>query len=350
MTWGQDDYAVTFGSPQLSVMYRADIFDALDLAAPTTWQEYAELARLLDDPAKLGELNPPADQPWSGVAEPRGPGWGGQLLLARAAAYTRHPRRYSTLFQISSMEPLIHSEPFVKALTELVEANKYGVDEPDDLSPTDAYRALLDGRCAMAIGWPSDVAFAADETPATRLSIRFAELPGSAEVYNFTNSTWEARRAGDDHHVPLLNVDGRIGSVTRESPRRRAAQQFLIWLTSQRNSAAISPRSIHTTMFRSSHTSNPEPWAGAQLDAAGAASYGDLIRQVNQRRIWFYSPRIPGREEYLAALDKAVAEAIAEQSPQDVLRRASQQWNAINARRGVEQQRQCYEESLRVGA
>ena len=92
-------------------MYRADLFEKQGLQPPSTWTEFDDVVRRLTR-SELGEWAPPGGQPWSAVVQPIGEGWGGRVLLARAAAYASHPSQFSTLFDYTTMEPLITGPPF----------------------------------------------------------------------------------------------------------------------------------------------------------------------------------------------------------------------------------------------
>ncbi len=193
VNWGQTSFAVTFGSPQLVLMYRADLFRQRGLQPPETWDEYAGLIGQLQRQT-LAELAPPEDQPWSAVAEPWAAGWAARVLLARAAAYARHPSQYSLLFELRTGEPLIAGEPFQLALKELVGAAQFNVERPFDLGPAEAKDALLAGRTAMAWCWASHAngkerLLALPED----VLVGFAELPGANRVYNFAETTWDQR-------------------------------------------------------------------------------------------------------------------------------------------------------------
>jgi multiple sugar transport system substrate-binding protein len=60
-----------------------------------------------------------------------------------------------------------------------------------------------------------------------------------------------------------------------------------------------------------------------------------------------FSPRLPGREEYLTALDQAVHHAIrGDQTPQQALTNAANEWEKITGRLGIEPQRKAYVRSL----
>src|SRR5205823_11318343 len=98
---------------------------------------------------ELGDLAPAKESPWRGAVEPLGGGFAAQLLLARSAAYAAHREQVSPLFELSSLRPLISEPPYIRALTEL--AVQPGGIEDKPLSPAEAYREILAGRCAMAI-------------------------------------------------------------------------------------------------------------------------------------------------------------------------------------------------------
>lgn len=345
VAWGKKTYAFSLGSPQLTLLYRADIFKRLELSPPRTWDEYQALAARLADRNQLGELASPAGAEWVGACEPLGPGWAGQMLLARAAAYARNPGRYSTLFDYNSMEPLIESAPFVRALGELVAAAKTNSSFPQVNTPEEARQAFLQGRCAMAVTWPTH----ADAATTSDLPVAasFAELPGADDFFNATEQLWQPRENEQTRRIPLLAIDGRLGSVTTESRRSRQALNFLVWLTSREISGEVAPYSRHTTMFRASQLDQPARWIDTGLESQSAPAYANVVRESQLRPVWLFSVRIPGRDEYLSALDAAVERALSgKQSPADALHEAADRWREITARRGLETQRAAYERSL----
>ena len=62
---------------------------------------------------------------------------------------------------------------------------------------------------------------------------------------------------------------------------------------------------------------------------------------------WLGALCLPGRTEYLAALDAAVASAVrGRKSPAEALRDAAAQWRQITARLGLDRQRTAYRRSL----
>jgi multiple sugar transport system substrate-binding protein len=394
-TWGEKTYGLPLGSPQLVLYYRADLFDRLGISPPQTWRQYrdvlAQLAPLTaantgtsatEDPtaAGAGPVDGMPEVPsgnGSGVestvrfatVEPLGPGWAGQVLLARAAPYARHRNQYSTLFDYTSMRPLIDGPPFVRALEELVAAAEYGPPQPWTITPEASRHLFGTSETAMALSWPTRIENAADvpemsdpavgdsdmeksdpAVPQTRApTIGIAALPGAVDVYQFLNESWEQRSKNEPQRVPLLAIAGRLGSVTRQTPRSRRAFSVLAWLSGREWSGLIAPSSSATTLFRSTHVPASRAWVPGTMDAATGGMYAELVETTQSSPIWLVSLRVPGRGEYMAALDAAVHRALRkEATPVQALQQAAATWREITDRRGRDRQRDAYQRSIGV--
>ncbi len=385
--WGKEAVGVPFGSPVLVIYYRADLLEKLGRQPPRNWAEYQKLAALVSDRKNLGDAAPPDEAPWQGAIEPLGPGWAATVLLARAAPYVSHRENYSTMFRIDSMEPLIDGPPFVRALEELVATASLG--SPDQLTydPGAVRAAFWQGRCAMALTWPTAAEYApgnedstAPESPpeatdsteepvaadnsagvevaspnespqpgaatVSPLSVGLAELPGSAENYDMAEQTWEPRRENEDPHVPLLGTAGRMGLVLGSCQWPEAAFQLLFWLSDEQ-ATQVSPASPATTLFRTAQVESPKSWVEDRMPAAAAAQYAEMTREILCRPQWMFALRIPGRAKYLAALDEAVHRAVrGEQSPEESLRQAAETWRQITDELDPDEQRKAYWLSL----
>ena len=343
--WASRVTAVPFGSPVLVCYYRPDLLEKLHREPPRTWAQYQEVAVLASDRTKLGAAAPPADKPWSGAIEPLGPGWAGLTLLARAAGYATHPDNYSTLFNIDTMKPLVDGPPFVRALDELVAAAKTAT--PDELTydPAAVRGAFWLGRCALAITWPT----AADKSVSAEpgFPVGFAELPGSADVYDPARGRWEPRREGKEVHVALLDVAGRLGLLHSATSRPAESLRLLLWLSGRKWSPQVCAASPATTLFRQSHLTNPKAWVERPVSARAAAEYAQQTAKTLSGQPRLFALRIPGRAEYLAALDTAVQEAVRARKPsQDALRDAAAAWNKVTDRLGRRSQQRAYWASL----
>ena len=348
--WGDQVYAVPLGSPSLLVIYRPDLFEKLAVKPPETWEQYAALCERLSKSREL--LAGPGDKEanWCAVAEPLGPGWASQTLLARAAAYARHRSYFATLFDLRSMDPLIASPPFVKALEELVAAARLGSPEATKLGPADVWRLLCSGRCAMGLTWPTSAAISApgeDAGPVRPGLLAAAACPAAVQTYHIGDQQWQARESTESGRVTLLSVAGRLGSVVKGSSRASAAASLLVRLSSAEWSRDISPRSPDTTLYRNSQVPAAQAWTGESFSAEAATAYGELTQQALQQTLTVDSIRLPGRARYLTALDEAVHAAIrGDRPPAECLTEAANQWRKITAELGLENQRRAYWRSL----
>ena len=345
--WGGQLYASSFGSPTLNLFYRADLFEKLGISPPTTWSEYGQIAeefsRVGNVPA--GEMSESAT--WFAAAEPLGPSWSGIMLLARAAAYAKHPNNYSTLFRYRSMEPLIAGPPFVRALEELVAAAEFGSPEAAEHTPRDCRRLFVEGQCAMALTWPCHEEEDAQSNLSHIESTAFTELPGSTEVFHIQDARWQERGNLEDPRVSLLVVSGRLISVTTSSRRTSAAFRTMGLLTGSELGSAISPHSDSTMVYRQSQLSDLASWFPFRASSSVVRQYREVVESTQSRVAYLCSLRIPGRSQYMGELDRAVHRALSgEESPGEALAHVAQCWQKITKSLGVEQQSIAYRKSL----
>lgn len=352
-TWGDEPLAVPLGSARLLLYYRADLLRTLGREPPTSWGEYQELAALLADRSQLGEAAPPADQPWYGTIEPLAPGFAGLTLLARAAPYAKHREHYSALFNMETMEPLINGPPFVRALEELVVAAKLGPPADQRLTPGEIRTAFWKGQCGLALVWPtaspSDYEVRARDPQA---EVGFAALPGSREVWEPLAKFWDSRDPGESGRVVPVAPWGRLGAVTRKARSELIAPgfQFLLALSTEPWCHQASAFSGQTTLFRQTQIAQARNWVEREVPPPAARAYGNLVRELLAEPETLDALRMPGRDQYLAALDQAVWQAIAgELTPQEALAAAATQWRAITEGYQTPGQRRHYQRSLGLG-
>lgn len=337
VTWGEKVYAFSFGVPQLVLMYRKDVFEQLKLASPNTWKEYQQtLDRLSAVSAESG-----AGQV---AIEPLAAGWASQMLLARAAAYARQRNRYWTLFNYETMEPMINGPPFRRALSELtVAAGKRSGAATH--TPETARQELLAGRCLMAITWPCG----RDKVTAdNNVEVAFAPLPGCHQIYNLGSKQWDDLRNDDVARVSFFGFDGRLGSVLTSSAHPHDAFNFLAWLTGNKRSESICTKSTHTAPFRQSHKKKASLWVGEARTTESAEQYFATVASSKGEPLRLAALPIPGRDEYLAALDQAVQESLQGTNPAAALDAAAAKWRQVTKRLGSEKQKTAYKRSLGI--
>jgi len=347
MRWGGKTLATPLGSPQLLLAYRADVFEKHGLAPPHDWAEYqqaidqlAKWTAAADSKTTEGVSRYPA-------IEPLADGWAGQLLLVRAAAYAMHRDQVSPLFRFDTMAPLIDQPPYVRALEELVGASKLGGFADERMTPADAFKALRTGRCAMALTWATSN-LDDSSTGENDAAIRFALLPGARQAYRFATKTWEERGVDENPHVPLLAASGRMAAACAASSDAKRAQGFVIWLAGRDVSQQTGPHSMATTLFRRGQIPASGRWTGS-LSPETSRQYAETLAQSLSLPKAFPGLTIPGRVEYLAALDEAVRQALEGKPAADALAGAAKKWSAITEKLGVESQRRANARSLGQG-
>jgi multiple sugar transport system substrate-binding protein len=352
VAWGKEIMAVPFGSPVLCCYYRADLLEKLHRRPPKTWAQYQDLAKLLAQENPQGKDKSSA---WAATIEPLASGWAGLTFLARAASLAKNRDNYSTLFNMETMEPLIAGPPFVQAMEDLVAAAKLGPKDPLRHTPTTAREAFWNGQCGMALTWPTGTGDnkedkkTAKDSQKTKEGIRvgFVELPGSKRVFNTGSGVWDTRTDEESLYVPLLAIAGRIGVVGAKSSNTDAAFQLLLWLSDSTMSPQISAKSPDTTLFRKSNLQSPGPWVEKQVPALTAVRYADVTEATMRHEQWLGALRMPGRAEYLAALDEAVAQTVrGEKSAMNALLQAEKKWRTVTERLGVDRQKAAYRHSL----
>jgi multiple sugar transport system substrate-binding protein len=344
MKWGDKTFAGPLGSPQLLLAYRADVFEKAQISPPKTWSEYQRAIEKLRDRAALGGLAQAEGQPWLASIEPLAEGWAGQLLLARAAAYAMHRDQVSPLFRFETMTPLIDQPPYRRALEELVTATKKAGSGGERMTPQAALTELRAGRCAMALTWPS-AELVDSSSRSADATVRFAMLPGATEAYRFATKSWEKRGEEDSIHVPLLAISGRMAAISATSAEPRRAESLVLWLAGSDVSQQVAPHSLSTTLFRQSQLANSSRWTGG-LPAEASRQYAETLAQTLSLPRSFPGLTLPGREKYLAALDKAVLQALGGKAADEVLAEAAKQWGEITAELDVDKQRRANARSL----
>jgi multiple sugar transport system substrate-binding protein len=244
------------------------------------------------------------------------------MLLARAAAYACHPHQEGVLFDAQTMQPRIAEEPFIRAMEEWRQE-----------------RALA----TLATETTTNSNVAGDET-SDRLV--WAELPGSDRTFNRSTAAWDVLPGGS-RQVPLL-ADGWLVAVTTTTRNATSAFDLAAWLASGDISAQLAPAFNTMLPCRRALLSNGRRRAGSPIWTHKPA-IAKVVESVMTRGEGLVVPRIPGVDQYLAALSEAVETALRGDQPAiTALQVAAQQWDRITDRLGRDGQRRAYLAHLNI--
>jgi ABC-type glycerol-3-phosphate transport system substrate-binding protein len=214
-------------------------------------------------------------------------------------------------------------------------------------SPQQALAEIINGNTAMALTWVAPGTDVKDGKLAGKLA--FTLLPGDSQAYRFATKTWESRGEEENIHVPLLSVSGRMAAVASNSADPRRAQSFVLWLSDRGVSQQVGPHSAATTLFRQSQIATSTRWTGS-LPAEVSRQYAEVLASSLELPRAFPGITIPGRADYLSALDKAVIDAVTgKQSPKEALAAVAARWKEITDKLGADSQRRANARSLGQG-
>jgi hypothetical protein len=148
--------------------------------------------------------------------------------------------------------------------------------------------------------------------------------------------------------VPVLGVGDRLAAVTSSSRNAASAFKLLAWLATPDVSSQLAGAGDGTMPVRRSLASSPT-WYDAKLNASERTDLGKTLGSALSGNECLIVPRIPGVDEYMAALDQAVTDvAVDKVEPAEALKKASAQWEKITDARGRESQRQAYLKHLGI--
>jgi ABC-type glycerol-3-phosphate transport system substrate-binding protein len=359
--FGKTAYGVSLGNPAPVLIYRADIFDELKMKPPRTWIDYLGAIERINtiyslhgaaDPRKPADGVNPAQaalHPVSATCEPLNGDWAARNLLMRSASLIRRHGAISTLMDIDTLEPEIDKQPFVDAMQSLIAARQTSPLPWESMLPADVEQAMVDGKCAMAITWPTknrSASAIANIDPKQRLMI--AAIPGSQQVFDYQENGWKDRDANAAISVPLFGGSGMVASVARSSREPFTSFRLLALLSGTEMSRSFVGSSDHFVPYRYSQLTDENLYMSSAYERAAATAYATVVKSWHDEKLYLQAPRIPGSEQYMAALNQAVKESLQGDAPAAALQKAAQQWRSITKSRNFKQQKQAFEDSLNL--
>lgn len=239
--------------------------------------------------------------------------------LAWAAPHAVHRSRVATLFDSDTFQPRLTEPPFVRALESYVAEDRGG-----------------EGR----IVWPRR------REP---LNGRFTPqvMPAAEEVYDPIAEQWEAvaELPLNGRFATLVASSGRLIAVTRSSRNAATAFRYATWLVGPENAREVSSASNHVANCRGSFARVGDAWRDSKSRELARQFSQSAAEALRMPRL-LIAPRLPGAERYLRLLGNKVRDAIDGEPPEDALREAASEWEAISQEIGREEQHQAYLRSV----
>jgi multiple sugar transport system substrate-binding protein len=309
------------------------------LEVPRTWQELNEVARFFQ-----GRRTPDGSVV-AGIAEVTvSDALLGNQFIKRAAPYAKHPQVGGGFyFDLETMEPLVNTPGFVRALEDFVAARDLHPPGGRTFDFPAVIRSFGRGEAVFSDSW--DDPFVQAMEPGSRLRNRVgaALSPGSREVWNRRTGRWDW--FPEVNRVPYI-VYGWTSAVARSSRHQEAAFDFLGFYANPENHASdLLVGRFGMNPFRRADLDKGFWMRRAGWDEPVAASYVDTLDRMSRSRNRVLDLRIHLGQQYVYALSVGVYRALTgRESPQAALDEVAERWRQITARVGVERQRAAYRE------
>ena len=338
--YGGKSWAVSLGSPSLALIYRADVFEQLELQPPQTWKQYERLCQQLDDAGELrGESGDPLPtatlEPWAGP-------WAGHMLMARAASAMRLRGRVANEFRLGSIDPLIGSSPYVRCLQNMQSVLGGRDVQSMELTPSACLQSIAAGQAAMAVCWP----VAGLELDEVSPALRIAPLPQMDETYDVSRERWMKKDPGQEP-ITYLGHTGWMVSISKECAEINEAELFIAWLASPQIEKVLWSTQPDCSVSRMSQVADPYIWCDEKMPRQVIEDYVQLVAEDSELALVSYALRIPRADTYMNALANAVRNGVQPGADAaECLADAARDWNDISKDVGLTKQSVMYAESL----
>ena len=365
LVWGGRAYALPLLGDAWLCFFRADLvrdpahqaaFRAKygrPLAAPATWDEYADIADYFNRQPRPGIARPcpslpplpmadeDLDREFYSVAVP----------LARRAVREDQKKPAHSVdlssfhFDLTTGKPRIAEPGFVAALRLLQRLRQYRPTEPQRDPP----KAFTRGEAVLCLAQPAWVGrFQASDSP-VRGQFGVCPVPGSRQVYPDHPGSPQGVAGGNQ--VPYVGAGGWLAVVPKDAPRPDAAFDLLAELTGPQTSQQIVlDPDWGGGAFRRQHLDNFAGWDAFGLDRRGTEALRDSVRQMAEHPK-LINPvvrlRVPEQADYQRTLVENLRTALTKNTDAAAaLAEAVKRWETIQQRKDAQTRRAEYRLSL----
>ena len=355
---GAERYSVPLDGDVLMGYYRKDALEndahkqkfkakyGYDLAPPTTWKQYRDIAAFFNGWDWSGD-----GKPDFGVLEAQGPkDVGPFILVSRVASYAANPKVPGGLFfDPDTMEPSVNNPGWVQALQDWVDIKKFGPPEMATMGGGTMRGNFVAGNYALAIDW-ADVGIQAQDESASIVKgkLGYFMLPGSPRVWNIKTKAWD--QFPEPQRAPYMGWGGWHGSVAANSKAPDAAWDFLNFIDSNENALrAVTTPGTARNPYRKQHFSDLKRWEEAAVKYKDPAQYLEVQQESFTHPNTQYDLRIPKAGRYFEVLDNWMQQALAgTKTPKQALDKTAEEWKRITAEAGLDKQKQLYRDLYQI--
>ena len=358
--WGDVAYQVPVDGDRHYLQYRKDLLQdprfrkefkqetGKPLQVPQTWPELQDIARFFHGRKLHTDNATGAQTSISGLVEVTvSDALLGNQFIKRAAPYAKHPDvKGGFYFDLQTMQPLINTPGFVRALEDFVAAQDLYPSGGQSMNFPQVIQAFGRGEAVFSDSWDDPFIQAMEPDNPLRNKVAAALSPGSREVWNRTTGQWD--HFPDVNYVPYI-VYGWTSAVARSSLHKQAAFDFLgFYANKQNHQADLLVGRFGMNPFRQSDL-DERFWierAGWRPDVA--QSYVQTLEKMKNSNNKVLDLRIHRGQEYVYLLSVGVYRALTgRDTPQAALDEVARRWDRLTRRIGIDKQRDAYRHVVR---
>ena len=313
-----------------------------DLAVPTTWEEYAEVATFFSgwDWDGDGELE------YGSTEIVKRDDVAFANFITRVASYAKNPNVTGGFwFDLETMTPQVNNPGFVKGLEMWMDALRYMPPGGINFGIGEEIFSWGGGESLMSVTW--DDAFIQAMQPDSpirnkiRVGTEYGPSMGSHKVWNRVSGQW------DEFETPSVApyvTWGWGAGVSKYSEEQEMAFDWFCFFSNYANTNHdLLIGRFGVNPFRTSHM-DPDYWEQeAGWDRAVAESFTVMLQGMDTSTNRVFDLRVPGVNQFYTAMMASVAKAMAgEMTAQAALDEVAEEWTRIADRIGVDVIRQAY--------
>jgi multiple sugar transport system substrate-binding protein len=250
-------------------------------------------------------------------------------------------------FDPDTLKPLINNPGHVKGMENYAEAVKYGPPGMINFDSNEVRQRFANGEAVLGIDW--------DDTPIigelqkdskVKGKIGSQLLPGSNEVYDYKKEAWV--KQSKPNRPGWLAFGGWVGVVPKSATDVDTAYKYLSFLAGPEFSMKMVTRANSgMNPFRESQLANKAAWKKVGYPEPDLDEYLNAMRQSDTDPGAVRDLRLPGAASFQDSTEVAAQQVVSGQKKaQDALNGLASQWDALNKRKGKENQLKAYKASL----
>jgi len=326
-------------NPKWQAAYKAATGQTLEV--PKTWTEYQQIASFFNNKDWAGdgkthygdaEVTKRDDLMFSD-------------FIGRAATYVKNPKvKGGVFFDVKTMQPLINTPGFVRALEDMVKAKSTWPPGGANFGLGDEIFSFGGGQTLMSHTWDDSFIQAQQPDSKIRNDVLAAQLPGSNEVYNRITKTWDKTP-----NQAAYFTWGWTSAVAKSARNQKMAFDYLCFFSNEANNALdLTIGRFGINPYRNANFDEAF-WEKQGWSKAVATAYVKTLSDMEKNPNRVFDLRVPGVNEYMSSLANGVADAIAGQkTPQQALDGVAKEWTDITNQVGKDKVQQAYEDVVKL--